>query len=88
MRTKNQLSLSGNLNHFRRAILSSIKPTFFVNIRTLKGGPAPETMRKSLREAEENSGDLEKWVREKVDTILQAEQQLDDFLQGWDTDEK
>ena len=66
----------------------AIEPTFFVNIRTLKGGPAPETMRKSLREAEENSGNLEKWVREKVDTILQAEQQLDDFLQGWHTDEK
>ena len=66
----------------------AIEPTFFVNIRTLKGGPAPETMRKSLREAEENSGKLEKWVREKVDTILQAEQQLDDFLQGWHTDEK
>lgn len=65
----------------------AIDPVFFVNVRTLKGGPAPETMRQSLRNAEENSGDLERWVSEKVDSIKEAEQQLELFLNSWNNND-
>ena len=44
-------------------------------------------MRQSLHNAEENSGDLERWVSEKVDSIKEAEQQLDLFLDSWNSND-
>lgn len=65
------------------AFYQAMQPEFFVRIRTLKGGPSPETMRESLLEAEKLSHEFENWLREKTENILQAEVQLDQILQGW-----
>lgn len=61
----------------------AMQPEFFVNIRTLKGGPSPETMRASLQEAEQSTMQLETWLREKTENILQAETTLETILAGW-----
>ena len=65
------------------AFYQAIQPEYFVNIRTLKGGPAPVTMRKSLEQAQDDSVQLENWLREKTETILQAEEQLEKFVKEW-----
>ncbi|MFF5995731.1 argininosuccinate lyase [Lysinibacillus sp. KU-BSD001] len=64
---------------------NALKPEYFVHVRKLLGGPAPDTMRHSLKIAEKDATTMAEWVRDKVDAILQAEQKLDDMLQGWDT---
>lgn len=61
----------------------ALKPEFFVQVRTLAGGPAPETMRSSLLQAQAVSPLLENWVKEKTDTIRKCEEQLNQFLEGW-----
>ena len=43
-------------------------------------------MRQSLKIAEKDAATMAEWVRDKVDTILEAEQKLDEILQGWDAD--
>lgn len=65
------------------AFYQALQPEYFVNIRTLKGGPAPATMRKSLVQAQDDSVQFESWLREKTETILQAEDQLEHILKGW-----
>lgn len=64
----------------------ALQPDYFINVRKILGGPAPETMRQSLKIAEKDAATMEEWVRDKVDTILEAEQKLEDILQGWDAD--
>ncbi|MEK9196687.1 argininosuccinate lyase [Ureibacillus sp. 179-F W5.1 NHS] len=62
---------------------NALKPDFFVKVRTLKGGPAPATMRNSLFQAQAVSPLLEHWVKEKDEQIVQCEEQLQKFLEGW-----
>ncbi|MDM5331823.1 argininosuccinate lyase [Ureibacillus composti] len=62
---------------------NSLKPEFFVNVRKLLGGPAPDTMRNSLIQAQAVTPLLEKWVKEKENQILQCEEQLQQYLEGW-----
>lgn len=64
----------------------ALKPEYFVNVRKILGGPAPETMRQSLKIAEKDAATMDEWVRDKVDSILEAEQKLEEILQGWDAD--
>ncbi|MEO4053702.1 argininosuccinate lyase [Solibacillus sp. CAU 1738] len=61
----------------------ALKPEFFVHVRTLLGGPAPDTMRESLAKADKASTTLSDWSRAKVEAILRAEEQLEKYLQGW-----
>ena len=63
-----------------------MQPEYFINVRKILGGPAPETMRQSLKIAEKDAATMAEWVRDKVDTILEAEQKLEEILQGWDAD--
>ena len=65
------------------AFYQAIQPEYFINIRTLKGGPAPATMRESLARAEGESTQLEGWLKVKTEAILQAETQLEQILKGW-----
>ena len=65
------------------AFYQAIQPEYFVNIRTLKGGPAPATMRKSLKQAQDDTVHLENWLREKTEAILKAENRLEQILKGW-----
>ena len=61
----------------------AIQPEHFVNIRTLIGGPSPQTMRVSLVQAEEESVLLKQWLDEKSEAILQAETNLLAMLKEW-----
>nr|WP_106782216.1 argininosuccinate lyase [Lysinibacillus timonensis] len=61
----------------------ALKPEFFIQIRSLYGGPAPETMRKSLLQANAVTPLLDHWVKEKETRIKQCEQQLYKYLEGW-----
>lgn len=62
---------------------NALKPEYFVEVRTILGGPNFETMQKSLELAEVESDVLEKWLNDKVDNIQAAEQQLDQMLKEW-----
>ncbi len=62
----------------------SLKPEFFVEVRSLRGGPAPKAMHRSLLDAESLTPSLEEWIKEKVDTIISSEDRLHEFLEGWD----
>ncbi|MER1998968.1 MAG: argininosuccinate lyase, partial [Lysinibacillus sp.] len=66
---------------------NALKPEYFVEVRTLTGGPSPTTMRQSLQEANDLTDELSEWVRQKVDNIKLAEDQLEQILKGWDTHE-
>ncbi|MED4400230.1 argininosuccinate lyase [Metabacillus fastidiosus] len=61
----------------------ALKPKYFVEIRTLPGGPSPNTMRNSLKTAKENEKKLTAWVEAKETTINQAEKQLNAFIEDW-----
>lgn len=65
----------------------SLKPEFFVEIRSLHGGPSPQTMRRSLLDAESLSTSLEDWMNDKVKAIHESEHQLDQFLESWSNGE-
>ncbi len=61
----------------------ALKPEYFVEIRSLYGGPAPDTMRNSLLQANAVSPLLENWVKDKENRLKESEQQLLAFLEGW-----
>lgn len=61
----------------------ALKPEFFVHVRSLTGGPAPETMLKSLQEAEKSTRELVQWVKGKNKQIDKSEEKLHEFLEGW-----
>lgn len=60
-----------------------LKPEFFVHVRSLTGGPAPETMRNSLTQAQAVSPLLENWLTGKTTHLQNCEKQLYQFLEGW-----
>ena len=81
------LEVTGKPLHIsQKDFYHAIQPEYFVNVRKILGGPAPETMRQSLKIAEKDAATMAEWVRDKVDTILEAEQKLEEILQGWDAD--
>ncbi|RUL47800.1 argininosuccinate lyase [Lysinibacillus antri] len=61
----------------------ALKPEFFVHIRSLTGGPAPETMKNSLVQAQAISPLLDNWIKEKKDKLATCEEQLQQILKGW-----
>lgn len=61
----------------------SLKPEFFVEVRSLRGGPSPKTMRRSLLDAESLTPSLEAWIKEKVDHIISSEDHLHECLESW-----
>ncbi|WP_407656753.1 argininosuccinate lyase [Lysinibacillus yapensis] len=61
----------------------ALQPEYFVKVRSLQGGPAPETMHNSLLEAQSTATLLEQWVKEKNERIVDCEVQLQQFLEGW-----
>ena len=67
----------------KKHFYNALKPEFFVRVRTLKGGPAPETMLASLVESENLSPLLAQWVKQKDEQIYNCEEQLQRFLEGW-----
>ena len=72
-------SLKISKDHFYNAL----KPDFFVKVRSLKGGPAPETMLQSLLESENNAPSFVQWVKEKNERISNSEELLRKFLEEW-----
>ena len=65
------------------AFYQAIQPEHFVNIRTLKGGPSPTTMRASLVQAKDESVVLEQSLNEKSEAIVQAQPRLIEMLKEW-----
>ncbi len=61
----------------------ALKPEYFIHIRSIYGGPAPDTMRNSLLQANAVTPLLENWIKDKENRIFQCEQQLSYFLEGW-----
>lgn len=61
----------------------ALKPEHFVGIRTLLGGPAPDTMRASLQKAEQHANEMTAWLTGKEQTIYNAEKQLHIFMKEW-----
>lgn len=61
----------------------ALKPEHFVAIRSLYGGPAPATMRKSILQANAVTPLLENWLKDKENRLIDSEQQLLTFLEGW-----
>lgn len=81
------LEVTGKPLHIsKKEFYNALKPEYFVQVRTLLGGPAPETMRRSLEIAEKDSVTLLEWVTDKVGAITEAERKLEVILQGWDAD--
>lgn len=62
---------------------AALKPEHFIQVRTLMGGPAPETMRASLKVAEQHAQDMLTWLESKTNAIHQAEEQLKQFVEEW-----
>lgn len=62
---------------------AALKPEHFVQVRTLMGGPAPVTMRASLKVAEQHAQAMQAWLGSKTNAIQQAEQQLKQFVEEW-----
>ncbi|MDN4494693.1 argininosuccinate lyase [Ureibacillus aquaedulcis] len=78
------LELTGNpLKISKQHFYNALKPEFFVNVRSLTGGPAPETMLNSLLQSEKDAKVLAQWIKEKNDKIYISEKRLYDFLEGW-----
>lgn len=75
------------LNISKEEFYQSLKPTHFVNIRKLPGGPAPMTMRKSLLKAKRETPLLNSWIQIKKDAILQSEKRLQQYLDAWSKQE-
>lgn len=78
------LEVTGNSLQINEiAFYQAIQPEYFVNIRTLKGGPSPATMRASLVQAEDESAVFKQWLNEKSEAIVQAETNLIEILKEW-----
>lgn len=60
-----------------------LKPEYFIHVRNLPGGPAPETMRNSLLQAKAVSPLLTNWVKEKTQKIEDSEKLLLQYLDEW-----
>ncbi|MGM9949174.1 MAG: argininosuccinate lyase [Lysinibacillus sp.] len=67
----------------KKDFYNALKPEYFIHVRTLLGGPAPETVRRSLAIAEKDSSTLLEWVQDKKDAITGAERTLEEMLEGW-----
>jgi len=64
----------------------TLKPEFFVSVRTLLGGPSPETMRASIERSKEQAHSLFEWIKQKEAAITEAEKQLITFIEEWDNE--
>lgn len=62
---------------------NTLKPETFVGVRTLPGGPAPETMKAALEKSKVKAKNLYDWIHVKETNIIEAEKQLAVILEGW-----
>ena len=78
------IEVTGKPLHIAQAdFYNALKPEYFIAVRTLLGGPAPDTMRESLKASAAEAKDMGDWLRVKTNAILEAEQKLDDILKDW-----
>ncbi|WP_374964251.1 argininosuccinate lyase [Lysinibacillus sp. RS5] len=81
--TQSKLITGKTLNISEEDFYNTLKPETFVGVRTLPGGPAPETMKASLERSKANAHNLYEWIRLKESMIIEAEQQLTVFIEEW-----
>ena len=81
--TQSKLVTGKELTISEEDFYNALKPEFFVNVRTLLGGPSPETMQASLNQAKEKSHTQYEWINTKESLITEAEKQLNMFMEEW-----
>lgn len=81
--TQSKLITGKPLNISEEDFYNTLKPETFVGVRTLPGGPAPETMKASLEKSKVKAQDLYAWIHAKETKIIEAEKQLTVFLEDW-----
>ena len=81
--TQSKLVTGKELTISEKDFYNALKPAFFVNVRTLLGGPSPVTMQASIDRAKRNSQHLYEWINQKESAIVNAEKQLTSFLEEW-----
>ena len=62
---------------------AALNPANFINIRTIKGGPAPETMRQTLQQAHDLNLIFDSWIKDKNNQIHKCEEELRLIIKGW-----
>lgn len=81
--TQSKLITGKTLSISEEDFYNTLKPETFVSVRTLPGGPAPETMKASLERSKANAHNLYEWIRLKESMIVEVEQQLTVFIEEW-----
>lgn len=61
----------------------SLDPVYFVSIRTLPGGPAPQEMRRMIGERRNQQASLNQWLQEAQGNCRLALNRLDRLIAGW-----
>lgn len=62
---------------------TALNPENFVNVRTIFGGPSPETMKASIMKSKTVAKELMGWLNDKERSILTAELQLKNCVTNW-----
>jgi len=62
---------------------AALSPQNFINIRTMFGGPAAETVKASLKQTTMELAQSKQWLRNKEQSISDAEMQLEKFKTNW-----
>ena len=70
------LGLRPSLHLMREEIERALDPGYFVTIRTVKGGPAPDTAAAALARARAEQGEIEAWVAARMAALDQARVEL------------
>ena len=75
--TQNPLTIS------QEDFYKALTPEHFVKVRTILGGPSPQTMLASMKVAEVHEKTLISWIASKEDKIRNSEEQLNNFIKDW-----
>ncbi|MUT65245.1 argininosuccinate lyase [Paenibacillus sp. NEAU-GSW1] len=79
---KQPLKLSAEAFHL------ALDPERFVRIRTLRGGPAPEELRRALGEQAKRQAEHRAWLEEEAQKQEAAMKALDDILTEWTAEKR
>ncbi|WP_082310972.1 argininosuccinate lyase [Paenibacillus sp. FJAT-27812] len=66
-----------------KQLKQALDPYHFVQIRTLRGGPSPSEMNRSLNAQQKRLNDLNLWLKERADRLEAAAAELNFILSNW-----
>ena len=61
----------------------ALDPVYFVNVRSLEGGPSPLVMKMALQERRREQDQLAQWVASKDELIATAREKRNKIVQDW-----